>query len=258
MRKMKKMRKLWQNPIRYALFAGALAAGAPAMAGVITFDGQAPVVLAGGETLSEAGFMLTALDNPYGLANGVGGLSGAILDGADPSSCDGIACPGGNAGLYYAGLNDSALRLSRADGRTFSVDSLGYAFLAARPVDPGLRGQLVETGTRADGGSATLALDFAGAAPDGTFGFSSVTLDGFGSAAFASVTFSACVFIDGSCVNSLDQPAYNLAQFALDDIGATVSPVPEPATWMALLAGLGILGAAARRRTVNLAQGEHA
>jgi hypothetical protein len=55
------------------------------------------------------------------------------------------------------------------------------------------------------------------------------------------------VFIDGSCVNSLDQPAYNLAQFALDNIDATVSAVPEPATWMALLAGLGVLGAAARR-----------
>ncbi|GGY02597.1 PEP-CTERM sorting domain-containing protein [Massilia dura] len=241
------MKKLLQTPVRQALFACALLATAPAMAGVITFDSQAPVILGGGETLAESGFTLAALDNPWGIANGVNGLSGAILDGGDPSGCDGIACPAGNASLYYAGLNDSALRLSRADGRTFSVTSLDFAFLAPQPVDAGLRGQLVVSGTRADGATATLALDLPGLDANGAYAFATAALDGFNGAAFTSVTFSACVFIEGSCVNSLDQPAYNLAQFALDNIDATVSAVPEPATWMALLAGLGVLGAAVRR-----------
>ena len=238
---------LLKTRLQSALAACALLAAAPAMADVITFDGQAPTILAGGETLVEAGYTLAALDNPYGIANGINGLSGAILDGSDPSSCDATACPAGNASLYYAGLNDSALRLSRADGRAFSVTGLDFAFLAAQPVDPDLRGQLVVTGTRADGGSTVLALDLPGQGEDGTFTFANATLDGFNGAAFASVTFSACVFIEGSCVNSLDQPAYNLAQFALDNIATTVSAVPEPATWMALLAGLGLLGGAARR-----------
>jgi PEP-CTERM motif len=233
-----------------ALAAGALLAAAPAMAGMITFDTQAPLALAGGDTLAEAGFTLTALDNPWGLANGVSGLSGMILDGADAAACEGIACPAGNASRYYAGLNDGALRLSRDDGRAFSVTGLDFAFLAAQPVDPDLRGQLVLTGTRADGGSATLALELPGPDAAGNFGFAAATLDGWTNAAFTTVTFSACVFIEGDCVNSLDEPAFNLAQFALDNIDATVSAVPEPSTYAMLLAGLAGLGVAARRPRV--------
>ena len=48
------------------------------------------------------------------------------------------------------------------------------------------------------------------------------------------------------CSNSLDFPAFNQGQFALDNIN--ISAVPEPSTYMLMLAGLGALGALSRRR----------
>ena len=38
------------------------------------------------------------------------------------------------------------------------------------------------------------------------------------------------------------------AHLSLDQLAVLAAPVPEPATWLSLLAGLGLLGALARRR----------
>lgn len=235
------------------------ATATPALATVLTFDSQQPTVLLGGETLTEAGFTLTALEGPFTAANGIRSASGAILQPSDPSGCAGIACPVGDGSAWYAGLNDGGLRLSRGDGHAFSIDSLDYGFLAAQPVDAGLHGQLVLNGTRLGGGTLRLALDFPGQDADGNFVFASAALAPLAGTLFSSVEFSACIFTDGACVNSLEQSAFNAAQFALDNIGTTVSPVPEPSTWFSLLAGLGVLGAMRhhrRRRAVTPHSGE--
>ena len=224
------------------------ATAAPAFADVLTFDELAPTVLLGGETLAASGFTLTALEGPYTAAHGISSASGAVLQPADPFSCEAIACPVGDGSAYYAGLNDGGLRLSRGDGRAFTLDSLDYGFLAAQPIDAALHGQLVLSGTRLGGGTLHLALDFPGQDADGNFVFSSAALAPLAGAVFSSVEFSACIFTNGACVNSLEQSAFNAAQFALDNIGTTVSPVPEPSAWLTLLAGLGVLGTVLQRR----------
>jgi hypothetical protein len=221
-----------------------LAAATPAHAAVLTFDDIAPTVLLGGESVGTGGFLWTALEGPYTAANGLHGASGAILDAADPGSCTALACPAGDS-RYYAGLNDGGLHLARTDGRSFSLDRLDYAFLAGTPVEPGLAGQLVLTGTRAGGGAVLLRLDFPAQVAGGTFPVGSAALLPFTGISLSSLDISACVFAEGSCVNSLEQSAFNGAQFAIDNLGTTVSPVPEPAAWMSLLGGLAVL---ARRR----------
>ncbi|WP_295996307.1 NF038120 family PEP-CTERM protein [Rugamonas sp.] len=236
---------------RRLLAAGVLlaAATAPAMADVLTFDQQQPTMLMGGDTLLDAGYQLTALEGPYTAANGISSLSGAILNPADPTSCAAMGCPAGDGSQYYAGLNDGGVRLNRADGKAFQLTSLDYAFLTLSPVAGGAPGQLVLTGTRAGGGSVTVALDFSGPDAGGNLGFiGGAQLGAFAGAQLSRVDISACVYLDGACVNSLDSPAYGQAQFALDNIGASVSAVPEPSAWLSLLTGLGGLGLAARRR----------
>jgi hypothetical protein len=217
------------------LLAGAalLAALAPAHADILTFDAQSPALLSGGDTLAEAGFVLTALEGPYTAANGITSLVGAVLDAG---SCADIGCPAGDGTRYYAGLNDGGVRLSRGDGRAFEFAGLDFGFVAANPLS-GTTGQLLVTGSWG-GGSTTLALDFPASDGAGNYVFAPGALSGFAGLQLTSVEIHACIFSDGTCVNSLEQSAFNEAQFALDNLNVTVSPVPEPSAWLALLAGL--------------------
>lgn len=217
----------------------AAAAVAPLHAEVLDFEQLAPTALLGGESLLDSGYLFTALEGPFTAANGLHSGTGALLDPFDPGTCDVAACPGGGSGKFYAGLNDGGLQLSRADGKSFSLSGLDFAFLAPMPMTESLSGQLLVSGTGAGGASLALSLDFAGQDALGHFQFSSAALNAFSGVQFNQVVFSACLFIDGACVNSLDQPAFNEAQFALDNI--SVSAVPEPSTWGMLLAGLALL-----------------
>jgi subtilisin family serine protease len=230
------------------LGAIALLTAAPAMADVITFDGQKPDVFVGGDAINELGYDLLVLEGPYTAAHGISSTSGAILDPADRYSCDIVACPVGDGSKYYAGLGDGGFSLSRSDGKAFSLSSLDFAFIAPLSVRDGSYGQLVLSGVRAGGGTSLLTLDLPGQDSNDNFIFKNAMLgSAFNGAGLLSVTFSACLFDDsGACVNSLDQPAYGQAQFAVDNL--SISAVPEPETWAMMLAGLGGVGLAARRR----------
>lgn len=217
----------------------AAAVAAPLHAEVLDFEQLAPTALLGGESLLDSGYLFTALEGPFTAAYGLHSGTGAVLDPFDPGTCDVAACPGGGTGKFYAGLNDGGLQLSRADGKSFSLSGLDFAFLAPMPMTEPLSGQLLVSGTGAGGTSLALTLDFAGQDALGHFQFSSAALSAFSGIQFNQVVFSACLFIDGACVNSLDQPAFNEAQFALDNI--SVSAVPEPSTWVMLFAGLALL-----------------
>jgi hypothetical protein len=69
-------------------------------------------------------------------------------------------------------------------------------------------------------------------------------------AGFASLSFVNLqpgwytVFVGGACGNC-DNSRFNLSLVA-------TAPVPEPETWAMLLAGLGLVGAAVRRRSARV------
>jgi hypothetical protein len=236
----------WRTTRRLLAACSLLAAIAPAGATMLTFDQQVPDVLEDGANLLESGYRLDVLNGPVAAELDLHGIAGAILNPADPYSCALVSCPSGDGSKFYAGLNDGGVRLSRADGQAFKLDHLDFAFLTPLPVDDGIYGKLVLTGMGAGGSSVTLALDLPGQDGYGNFVFASASLGSFAAAQFSSIAISACVFDeDGGCVNSWDQPAFGLANFAIDNVG--VSAVPEPSAWMLLLGGLGTVAALRRR-----------
>lgn len=233
-----------------AVAALAMLGAAPAMADVISFDDLAPGAYGSGSSLQAAGYNLLFLPDPtsgaYGWSSGVG----AILDGSTAASCDITACPSGASGNYLAILNDGGLHFSRPDQVGFHLSGFDYAFVAPVTGLPDMSwGRLQLSGTLLNGQVVTTSLDFPGQDSNGNYQFQSASLLGsFSSQTFKGLTINACVFNDFNvCVNSLDSPAFNQAQFALDNI--TISAVPEPSTWLLLLAGLGGIGLLSRRRS---------
>ncbi|MFY8119546.1 MAG: NF038120 family PEP-CTERM protein, partial [Roseateles sp.] len=150
--------------MKKALALAALAACGTASAGLLTFDDLAPNIFGSGESVSQTDVNATVL--------GAGGF-GALLNGADPSSCDIAACPLGNSTIFFAGLNDSGLNLS-AGGRFVSLKSLDFGFVAPVPV-PGLAnfGRLVVEGLGLDGASVFESREFGAADANGEFSFAS-------------------------------------------------------------------------------------
>jgi hypothetical protein len=221
--------------IKQVLAVAAATACSLASAGVVNFNGFGPDIFGGGDTLTEGSINMTVL-------GAAGGLSGALLDGADPFSCFAAACPGGNSSLYFAGLNDGGLNIAHASA-AINVSSLHFGFIAPLPM-PGLTGfgQLVLQGLFADGSSLVTSRDFGGADAAGNFTFSQWDVSGaFANARFSSINIFACLFTDtGDCVN----PADNQAQFGVDNI----TYVPEPGTLALVGLSLAGLAAASRRR----------
>lgn len=223
------MKKLIKN----ALAAAALAACGAASAGLLTFEGLDPNIYAGGELVSQTDVRATALGNS--------GFSGALVNGADPFSCFAAACPIGNAGTYFAGLNDGGLNLS-AGGRFVSLKSLDFSFVGPLPIpDLSNFGKLVVEGLGLDGNKVFESREFGAADGNGDFSFLSWDLSsGFASTWFSGVNVYACLYTaNGDCVN----PAGNQAQFAVDNLAYAV---PEPSS--IALVGLSLAGLAALRR----------
>ena len=214
-----------------ALAAMSALAAAPAMADVLHIDN-----------------LLVLADPTTAAGGGVSGV-GAILDGRVTSSCDIAACPQGATGNYLAILNDGGVNFSRADHQAFTLAGFDYSFIAPVSGLPDMNwGQLQLSGTLSNGQVVTTSLAFPGQGSDGNYAFhSAALLGGFSNYAFTGLTFNACIFNEtGACSNSLDFPAFNQGQFALDNI--SISAVPEPSTYMLMLAGLGAIGMLSRRR----------
>jgi hypothetical protein len=214
-----------------ALAAALACSAASAGGGTITFESLIPVVLSGGDVSTEGPAVITTLGSNI--------FDGAI---ATSASCDIAVCPGGNAGQFYAALNDGGLNVTLGEGG-LSLTGLDFGFIL--PLDGVLNfsvGKLVVTGLDALGGSTTISRDFDLQDAQGNFNFSHWDFDSsFASGWFQSVTISSCLY-DGNndCVN----PAGNQAQFAVDNIAY----LPEPGSLA--LAGVSLAGllAAGRRR----------
>lgn len=224
-----------------ALGAIALMGSLPAAAEVIDFDFQNPDIFGGGNSFADSGY--TFLVNDTTAPGGGVGLAGVMVNGTDPESCTVAACPIGNASMYYAGVNDGSVTLSR-NGGAFQLNSLRYAFLApVTGLDPYSYGQLTLVGTLVGGGTASASIDFPVLAAGGYSPFALSALGGaFTSGVYTSITIGACVFTDTSC----DNPYGNKAQFAIDDLNVTAA-VPEPETYAMMGLGLGVLALVRRR-----------
>jgi hypothetical protein len=245
------------------LAAGMLASAtlimAPAAkAEVLTFEGVSNIVsptlnsgdtvYSGGQQFLTGNFRMTVLDGPLAQLLGVTGLAGALIDGANPFNCAVLACPSGNASTYFGGLNDGAVLVQGAQAGAFHLNSLNFGFIApVGGLDDGSYGQLRVTGILADGSRVTVVQDFPTQDEDGNFTFDAWAMDpAFTALTLTGLSIDACMFDgQGGCFNDVDNPAFNLAQFAIDDLDISL---PLPGSAPLLLLGLAGLALTRRRR----------
>ena len=216
-----------------ALACGAamgLAAAMPASAGTVTFEDVTPNLFGNGDSFGSGGFSFTTVGN-FGTV--------------DTSAAFFFAPPAGSAGQFYAGFDDSALRMSSGSDRLTIITGLDFAFVGSS-LGSNSPGRLEARGLDAAGNVFLQSWDF-GAPVAGTFSFATLGAGAMGvlASGVQSVTFQACLYNGlGGCLN----PAQNGAQFAIDNIRAEI---PEPASLALVLAALGVAGASTRRRQSN-------
>jgi len=137
----------------------------------------------------------------------------------------------GRALAYYAltGLNET-FALPVNTQATFALRSLDLAGIFG--FLPGEMLSLEITGQRANGTLVTASQ---------SFGVTQGQVSSYGPAVFGGFTGLRSLTFSGLGGN-------NARYVGVDNIAITITPVPEPTTLAMLLAGLGLLGAAARRR----------
>lgn len=224
---------------------------APAGATVIDFSTLPPSTHSGGESLSQYGYNIAFEEGPVAAFFGLSSAIGTVINPLDPASCEITACPAGADGNYLAITNDGAVSFARAEGAGFRLTGLDLAFLAPLGVPDASYGLLRLFGTELGGNVTAIELDFPGqnAAGDFLFGAANIAYE-FTQLTLSSLTIDACVFnAEGSCINSLLEPASNQAQFAIDNL--RFAEVPEPGSLLLLAGSLGALALQRRRRQLN-------
>lgn len=197
-----------------------------------------------GDSITQGSYFVNTQD-----VNTGGGLIAQLSLGSDPASCLNGACPGGNSSNFLSVYNDGLAHIGLSSSQGMTFGGLSAAYIATPGNPAGSTVYLAIEADRADGTYASFyyALSSTGAFQNigptgGTF------LGGSGTLTSGVVTdiFVYSYFCNGS-TGSCGAFRSNLGQFALDNISLTAA-VPEPAEWMLMLAGLGALGAVARRR----------
>jgi hypothetical protein len=98
----------------------ALMSAAPVMADTIDFDSLESNTFNGLDTFDAGDYHFTVIDTPTAGPSGTG-FAGAIGYGGDPYLCAIAACPSGNSGMFYLGVNDGSLNIARGDHKAFSL-----------------------------------------------------------------------------------------------------------------------------------------
>jgi hypothetical protein len=220
----------------------------PLHAEVLNFEGLQAQAVGYTDVVEHQGFTLkgeSAFDDAL-----PGDLVGGIMDGNRAGDCRWLACPMNPDGTYYAGLNDGVMLMSRQDHQAFSLKSLDASFIGAMQggSTPELAGVLRIQGIRADNSYALFDIDLL--EDHKQFYFENFSTGDFGNEQFVSMAFFAFA-CDYSGCSAFET---NQGQFAIDNLNVTMAPVPEPATYAMLGAGLLALGAMTRRRTTTEAE----
>ncbi|MHA4866927.1 NF038120 family PEP-CTERM protein [Duganella sp. PWIR1] len=225
------------------LFAGA------ANAYIIDFENVdasnvpfAPLLL-GGDYVTQGGYFVDMQD-----INGPGGLIGSLSNGNDPDTCYNSVCPKDNKTNFLSVLNDGIAHLGHVSGAQVLFGGMSAAYIPVLDAPAGSTVYLAVEADRADGSYAAFyyPLKSSGAFMNiPTTG--GVRLGGSGTLTDGIVTdlFVYGYFCDGG-TGSCSRFSTNQGQFALDNILLTA--VPEPQTYAMLLAGLCLMGVAARRK----------
>lgn len=177
-------------------------------------------------------------------------LVGALVDGRlGAGACLQTACPDGNASNYLAVLGDAVLVMGVAEpGRNLRLSGFDANVIGDEMVLYGKNPVLLNVvGVRAsDGVLQQTSVMLPGYSWDTeSFSFQHFVLD----SGFAQTDFSALMFFGAACdADGLNCTPFTTGrgQFALDNLGVTLSAVPEPAAWG--LMSIGLLAVAWRRR----------
>lgn len=223
---------------------------APAFAEVINFEAMLPTTNESGTSISQGAYNMAFVEGAVFASWNVISPIGTVINSSDPLSCEIAGCPSGATGQFLAIQNDGAVTLTRSTGTTFfSVGGFDFAFIApVGNLQDGDYGRLQLSGELAfGGGTISTALAFPGQSQPGKFAFGASALDqAFRDGIFKSLTINACIWdANGDCSNSLESPAFNQAQFSIDNI--SVTDVPEPASMLLIGVGIGALGLTRRR-----------
>jgi hypothetical protein len=244
------MNKFWTQA---ALGTAALVFASAANAIVIDFENVdttfAPFapLLADGDAVTQGAYFVNTQD-----VNGGGGLIGQLSLGSDPSSCLNGVCPSGNTSNFLSVYNDGIVHVGLLSGAATIFDSLDAAYISTPGNPAGSTVFLAIEADRADGSFAAFYYVLSGAGSFQTITSSTpgTRLGGTGTLTSGTVTdlFFYSYFCNGA-TGSCGAFKTDLGQFAVDNIALDQpAPVPEPAEWSLMAAGLTALAGFVRRR----------
>jgi hypothetical protein len=250
------MKSFWTKA---ALGAAVIAGMGAAHAGVLDFESVdtshqiAPPLVLDGDYFTQGAYQMGVYDPHNTSADPDYALVGSLVNGGDASTClDGV-CPHGNTSNYLETLNDGVFFLNHG-GVKVTLTSFDAAFLAPAGVSlsSGTAAFLAIEADRSNGTYAVGIFPLLGPS-GGDTSFASYLaanaqiIGGTGTLTSGNVTsIYAYAYYCNPTTGSCSFGSSDRGQFALDNI--SITSVPEPSSWLLLVAGLGALGVASRRR----------
>ena len=250
------MKSFWTKA---ALGAAAIVCAGISHAAVIDFENVntsgmlAPPFVLDGDYMTQGAFTLGVYDPHNTTPFADNALVGSLANGGDATTClDGV-CPRGNTTNFLETVNDGIFFVNHG-GAKLTINSFDAAFLAPAGVSlsSGTAAFLAIESDRSDGTYAVGIFSLAGPSAGNTsfasyLASNATIIGGSGTLSSGNVTnIFAYAYYCNPATGSCSFGTSDRGQFAIDNL--SISAVPEPSSWLLLVAGLGALGVASRRR----------